>query len=188
MAIDQKTWAALPARLRRRDKHAHHLLWQGLQQHSCRLLCQEPPGSSAQLALEDSLSKAFRVIVQKLEDGSYQGGNFTAFCTEVLKRCWWDEQKRHRRHQHTTLPASLTIMEAPLPRVDCVRDLFRHIGEDRLLRWLQGLRPQDRELLNLYFQGFPHTEIAERQGCSYGTVRNRYSRLIREAGRLVRAA
>jgi len=187
MAIDQKTWAALPARLRKRDKKAHRLLWQGLQQHACRVLCQEQPGSLAQLALEDSLSKAFRVIVQKVEDGSYQGGNFTAFCTEVLKRCWWDEQKRHRRHRYAELPESLPLTDSP-PRVHSVQELFRKAGQEHLLRWLQGLRPQDRELLNLHFQGFSHTEIAERQGLSYGSVRNRYSRLIREAGRLVRAA
>lgn len=187
MIIDQKTWAALPGRLRAQDERAQRLLWKWLREHACRILCQEQPGSYKQLALEDSLSKAFRIIVGKVEDGSYQGGNFSAFCTEVLKRSWWDEQKRHRRHRYTKLPESLPLAEAPA-RVHSVQELFQRIGQEHLLRWLQALRPQDRELLNLHFQGFPHTEIAEQLGLSYGSVRNRYSSLIREAGRLVRAA
>jgi len=75
-----------------------------------------------------------------------------------------------------------------LPRVHSVQELFQQIGHELLLRWLQGLRPQDRKLLNLNFEGYPHTEIAEQLDLSYGYVRNRYSSLIREAVRLVRAA
>lgn len=182
MTIDKRTAEGLPKRLRSGDRRARGLLWQLLQQRASQILCRAPMGSPAQLQLEESLSNAFMVILRRVEQGGFLTGNFTAFCTEVLKRCCWDQRRKDRRHKHGELPLCLPAAE-DLPRARSWRELCQMSGRDDLLRWLLGLRHQDRQLLDLNLQGYGHREIAELSGLSYGTVRNRYAQLIKEAAR-----
>lgn len=180
MAIHKPAIEKVPPALRAGERWAEPYLLEWLKTCAVPVLCPGPAGSRAHTALQDSLSLAYMTILGKVRSGAYQSGNFSAFCIEVLKRCWWDERKRAQRHNYGLLPERLPAPARERP-AGSFKATLDNDAEDALLHWVQARPALDRHILELSWQGYNLMEIAEYLGLAYGTTRNRASALRRSA-------
>ena len=147
-----------------------------------------PRGSTAYLAMEDCFSLAFMTLLEKVRSGGYEHRNLDAFALGIVRNCYSDAQKKMRRHAWGELSTAAEPRdEAPAIHLSAA-SLFDELPEIHLLHWYFGLEQMSQRILDLRAQGYNHYEIAELLPLAPGTVRNRFSRMVREAREVVQAA
>ncbi|MCB9293452.1 MAG: sigma-70 family RNA polymerase sigma factor [Lewinellaceae bacterium] len=145
-----------------------------------RLFCYGQPGSPAYVALEDCFNPAFLAFLARARSPQFEPRNLDAFALEFVRRSFLDALKKERRHGHAELTPDADQPDGPAPHLTA-ESLFGSQPNLLLLHWYSSLEKVSRRLLDLRVQGYNHYEIAERLPLAPGTVRNRYSALVREA-------
>lgn len=149
-----------------------------------RLFCRGSQGSPAYLAMEDCFNPAFILILRKVREGYFLGGNLMAYALKVVRYCYSDERKKARRHYWEELSAGGEPAAAPASACHTAADVFEQRSLVRLLHWYHTLGERPRRLLDLRFQGYNHREAAQKLRLAPGTVRNCYVEIFRQAKKL----
>ena len=155
-----------------------------LRQRAFGLLCRAPKGSLAYLQMEDCFNPAFLLLLRKVREGHFRGGNLMAYALTVVRYCYSDERKKARRHCWQELPAGGEPVDSPSSTCHTAADVFEQEGHVRLLHWYHTLDERSRRLLDLRFQGYNHREAAQKLRLAPGTVRNCYVEIFRQAKKL----
>lgn len=129
---------------------------------------------------EDCFSQAFLTILSKIEDGSYEDQNLSAFALKVVRLTYKNQRRKSR--SYVTFTADIPD-EAPrlVTAATSAEDFFEIYQLEQLKFWYRRLPKLKRQIFDLKIQGFDHKEIAVELGIAYGTLRNKYSELIAEA-------
>lgn len=165
----------------RNDRAVIEWFYGRLRRRAFGLLCRAPQGSPACLAMEDCFNPAFLILLRKVREGHFRGGNLMAYALMVVRHCYCDEQKKERRRRWQELSAAGEPPAAPSAACRTAAEVFEREGHVRLLQWYRSLDERLQRLLDLRLQGYNHYEIAERLPLAAGSVRNRFSKLMREA-------
>lgn len=132
--------------------------------------------------LEDCFSQAFLTLLNKIRSGNYEHRNLDAFALQIIKFTY----SNARRKRLSLVPFTHEIPEkeiadSPLSNAG---DLFDRFEQKKLSRWYQRLPIQQRFMLDLRMQGLDYEEIAKELDLAPGTVRNHFSKLLREARKI----
>lgn len=150
------------------------------------LLALNPNDAIAHYALEEAFSKGFLILRQKLLGEQFVSGNLMAYAIEIIKRCFWEEQKRFKRNHWSELDEALGV---PVMDDTLVGSLFEfiHKQDDPLLyRWYHQLEDEEKQLIDLRIKDYSYREIAQKMSFSEGTLRNQYMRLIKKARKTIK--
>jgi RNA polymerase sigma-70 factor (ECF subfamily) len=123
-------------------------------------------GSSATAddLVQETLLKAIR-----FRSGFSQGSNLRAWLFTILRNHFMTQARRGARTREDIDGVLTARMSTPASQEWTVR-------YSEVLKALQKLSPEQREVLTLLGAGSPYEEIAEIAGCPLGTVKSRVNR------------
>lgn len=121
-----------------------------------------------QIIVSEAIYKAYetRQSFKKLEE-------VTAWLRVTVKnKCinWLHYQKAKNRHKLYVLSRNTEIKDAVDYQNDLDAEKARLYLRQRVLNEVENLPPQQKAVINLYRQGFPPTEIAQKLGIAEKTV------------------
>lgn len=169
------------AGIRNHDQKIIGRYYRYLRERAFALFCYAPKGSPAWLAMEDCFNLAFLAFLEKARRPQFEPRNLDAFALEVVRRSFLDTLKKERRHSYAELSAAQEPADEPATVHLTAGSLFEGLPDLLLLHWYFRLEALSRRLLDLRVLGYNHKEIAGQLPLAPGTVRNRFSELVREA-------
>lgn len=142
-------------------------------------------GANQPEQLEDFFSDAFIVLRQKIQNGSYNHQNLHAYALGIVKNMFF--QMRKNQSRKTFLPLEqLPDMEIPPKAFKSLGELLDSLFQFELKSWYNKLHKKEQQLLDLRMAGLSYKEIAEEMDLAYGTVRNHFSDLLKDAKEILK--
>ena len=169
------------AGIRHHDQKTIGRYYRYLRERAFGLFCYGPKGSPAWLAMEDCFSLAFLAFLRKARSPEFEPRNLDAFALEVVRRSFLDTLKKQRRHSWAELSPASEPADKPAVFHLTAASFFDEQPGFLLIQWYFTLKKDWRRILDLRIQGYNHKEIARELRLAPGAVRNRYSKLAREA-------
>ena len=133
-------------------------------------------------AFQEAFNEAFLSLLEKIKSPLFQNQNLNGFAFKIIYGKTKDELDkliRNRRYQEFDLQKNdHTETTTYYPTA---KDWVENLSESKLADWYHSLSSIDRTIIELRYQDVDHKVIASELQLSIGTIRNKYSKLIREA-------
>lgn len=178
--------AELLAGLRANDPRVLHEFYYRLRRITSRTLLPRF-GVQYREVFAEAFTDAFLILLRKVQGDAYEHRNLPAFAYGIVKYTFRDAVRRRRNREISTAPEELPdhLPREMTPIYATAAEWLEDLDHAKLLQWYRQLSARDQRLLDLRLQGYSLQEMAVQCGLAYGTVRNVYAGLLREAGGLV---
>ena len=178
---------AILAGLKDGDRLVENYFYNRLRERAFGIFCHHSVGSWQYLAMEECLSNSFLILQNKIRSGNYQDQNLEAFALGIIRNSYWDELRKWKRKSHAELNLNQKqYVENKAFDIECIVSLLAERENIHLLGWGHQLSKRDQQIFHLILQGYSLKEIAKKLGVAYGSLRNIYSKKIREARKLAK--
>lgn len=177
---------AILAGLKNGNQLVENYFFNHLKERAFGIFCRYQAGSREYMAMEECLSNSFLILQKKIRSGSYRDQNLEAFALGIIRNSYWDELRKWQRKSRTCLD---TVQERFTENKafddSCIVGLLEQRENTQVLKWGRQLSERDQQIFHLVLQGYSLKEIARELGVAYGSLRNIYSKKIKEARELV---
>lgn len=182
----QESSEELLAGLRRNDARVLHHFYYRLRRITSRSLLVRY-GVQYREVFAEAFTDAFLILLRKVQSDAYVHQNLEAFAFGIVKYTFRDAVRRCRHREVPTAPEELPdyLLPEECPVYGTALDWLEELDHPKLLAWFRKLSPRDQRLLDLRLQGYSLQEMADLCGLAYGTVRNVYAAMLRQAGELL---
>ncbi|MCG8331777.1 MAG: sigma-70 family RNA polymerase sigma factor [Chitinophagales bacterium] len=177
---------AILAGLKDGNRLVENYFFNRLRERAFGIFCRYQVGSKEYLAMEECLSNSFLILQNKIRLGTYYDHNLEAFALGIIRNSYWDElRKWHRKSRAGMDICQDEFTENKAFDDKCIVGLLEQRENMQVLRWGHQLSERDQQIFHLILQGYSLKEIAKELGVAYGSLRNIYSKKIKEARALV---
>ena len=152
----------------------------------CGRLRKQYDSSLFSQSFDEVFNEAFLKLLEKIKSPGFVNHNLDGFAYRIIHGKTRDELKKQIRKRHIeAFDVQKHDQQDTSPTYTNAKQWVEDSTVAGLQKWYQTLDQIERQIIELRFQDFEHQEIAQKLELSPGTVRNKYSTLIRRAQKMI---